>query len=446
VTVICEHCETRFKLDEARIPPGGARVRCSRCKHAFFLPAPGGDEPDLLDELISQTAAEPLRAPHPTEDLSGGFPLQETPAAEPPTQEPPAEKAPSAPPGEVEASESEWEFGDDFPGEDGDEDSMDLSSDRLELDGDAPGPSAEAPGLELKADVEVSPPAAPTVGTSKPLEDQAAQDVDGARSLETASGSEIESGAEEDELNWSFDDDDLDEPEERPEVPPARARAPAQTPITAQVGLEPLASSAPSDLLEAPEGVGSVLEAAGWLATVVFVGLVTVQLLLPARLTGPAPVSELAVGPLVAESLRGRFVENFFVGPLLVVTAELHNPGDQPTSLGAVLRAVLLDAEGSPVVGSDAALAPAAERELREHPPAVLAARLADRARVLSSKVLAPGARLGVTAVFPGAAAGASGLSLEMGPRTAPARLQPSSSDPPEPSKESAGGGSEATP
>ncbi len=102
--VICEHCETRFKLDEGRIPAGGARVRCSRCKHAFFLPAPGGDEPDLLDELISQTADEPLRAPLPTENQSGGFAPSESAAPEPPAPEPRVEKAPSAPDPEVEAS------------------------------------------------------------------------------------------------------------------------------------------------------------------------------------------------------------------------------------------------------------------------------------------------------------------------------------------------------
>jgi hypothetical protein len=188
------------------------------------------------------------------------------------------------------------------------------------------------------------------------------------------------------------------------------------------------------------------LEAAGWLATTVFAGLVTVQLLLPASLGGPAPVSELAAGPLVAESLRGRFVENLFVGPLLVVTGELHNPGDEPSSLGAVLQAVLLDAEGSPIAGSKAALAPAAERELREQAPEVLAAHLADRARMLSAEALAPGARLEVTAVFPGAAGEALGFSLEMGRPTATPRPQPSDVDSLAPSTGSRGSEGEAAP
>ncbi len=37
----CERCDTRFRLDESRLPARGARVRCSRCKHAFFVKPAG---------------------------------------------------------------------------------------------------------------------------------------------------------------------------------------------------------------------------------------------------------------------------------------------------------------------------------------------------------------------------------------------------------------------
>lgn len=41
--VTCEGCDTRFQLDDSRVPPAGARVRCSRCKHSFLvLPDPPG--------------------------------------------------------------------------------------------------------------------------------------------------------------------------------------------------------------------------------------------------------------------------------------------------------------------------------------------------------------------------------------------------------------------
>ena len=70
--VVCEKCETKFRLDPSRIGREGAKVRCSRCKHRFHVdfelpdvdphpivqdvmqdvaqdtsPTPGGNEPDL---------------------------------------------------------------------------------------------------------------------------------------------------------------------------------------------------------------------------------------------------------------------------------------------------------------------------------------------------------------------------------------------------------------
>ena len=43
--VTCERCTTQFQLDDARIPTGGVRVRCSRCKHAFEIELPSLDAP-----------------------------------------------------------------------------------------------------------------------------------------------------------------------------------------------------------------------------------------------------------------------------------------------------------------------------------------------------------------------------------------------------------------
>jgi predicted Zn finger-like uncharacterized protein len=152
VIVICEQCQTRFKLDESRIPQGGARVRCSKCKHAFFLPAPGGDEPDLLDELISQTAAEPFRAPPPTEDL----PEVSSPSLPPVQQAAPEApgETPSAPAREAEASENDWEFSEDVPGDDAEDVPGALESEALETDDELPGLLDEPPELEPTGAVE----------------------------------------------------------------------------------------------------------------------------------------------------------------------------------------------------------------------------------------------------------------------------------------------------
>ncbi len=33
--IICPECATKFDVAAERIPAGGAKVRCARCKHVF---------------------------------------------------------------------------------------------------------------------------------------------------------------------------------------------------------------------------------------------------------------------------------------------------------------------------------------------------------------------------------------------------------------------------
>lgn len=40
MVVVCEGCQRRFQVDEARIPAQGARVRCKRCNHRFRVVRP----------------------------------------------------------------------------------------------------------------------------------------------------------------------------------------------------------------------------------------------------------------------------------------------------------------------------------------------------------------------------------------------------------------------
>ncbi len=44
MVVVCKNCDTRFNLSDEKIPPGGAKVRCSRCEHAFRVDPPGPPE------------------------------------------------------------------------------------------------------------------------------------------------------------------------------------------------------------------------------------------------------------------------------------------------------------------------------------------------------------------------------------------------------------------
>ena len=57
--VTCDECTTSFELDESRIPASGARVRCSRCKHAFFLPNPSASQTEAVHDVAQEAAANP---------------------------------------------------------------------------------------------------------------------------------------------------------------------------------------------------------------------------------------------------------------------------------------------------------------------------------------------------------------------------------------------------
>ncbi|MFK5927566.1 MAG: DUF3426 domain-containing protein [Desulfuromusa sp.] len=38
--IVCPECSTKFNIDSDRIPDGGAKVRCARCKHVFLAEKP----------------------------------------------------------------------------------------------------------------------------------------------------------------------------------------------------------------------------------------------------------------------------------------------------------------------------------------------------------------------------------------------------------------------
>jgi predicted Zn finger-like uncharacterized protein len=46
--VTCSSCLTKFNLDDSRIQPKGVKVRCSRCKHIFYVVPP----PETKEEII----------------------------------------------------------------------------------------------------------------------------------------------------------------------------------------------------------------------------------------------------------------------------------------------------------------------------------------------------------------------------------------------------------
>ncbi|MEE8557311.1 MAG: zinc-ribbon domain-containing protein [Myxococcota bacterium] len=59
--VVCEKCETRFRLDPSRIGREGAKVRCSRCKHRFHVKfeLPEVDPHSIAQDVVEDSSPTP---------------------------------------------------------------------------------------------------------------------------------------------------------------------------------------------------------------------------------------------------------------------------------------------------------------------------------------------------------------------------------------------------
>jgi len=70
VIVECESCRTRFRLDDAKVPATGAKVRCSRCKTAFIVHRPTATRDEAIEEVVAEaTNPGATRSPDVTQDL-----------------------------------------------------------------------------------------------------------------------------------------------------------------------------------------------------------------------------------------------------------------------------------------------------------------------------------------------------------------------------------------
>jgi len=51
--VTCTSCLTKFNLDDSKLPTQGAKVRCSRCRHVFYVVPPPNSKEEILEDLES---------------------------------------------------------------------------------------------------------------------------------------------------------------------------------------------------------------------------------------------------------------------------------------------------------------------------------------------------------------------------------------------------------
>jgi len=110
--VTCASCLTRFNLDDSRISAEGIKVRCSRCKHVFYVVPP----PETQEEIIEnfESFAKYHEDLMPPGEIQGevaaeakaekkGVPPEEGEEAFPFFEKAPPEKAEQwVPPGEME--------------------------------------------------------------------------------------------------------------------------------------------------------------------------------------------------------------------------------------------------------------------------------------------------------------------------------------------------------
>jgi predicted Zn finger-like uncharacterized protein len=365
VIVTCEQCRTQFRLDDSKIPEMGARVRCSKCKHAFFIEWPGQGDGRLAEQLAREAATG----------------------------------------ADADESESDWEFNHDAP----------LSAERASPEAPAPGLEAAreavddllgpilepeppaAPGTSLEAPEPVAPepepepepePAAPAV--SEPADLAGAVSEDATPEPEAPSpGADL--GSPED---WNFFEEGdraaegaairmsvlkmrwpilQEKPQEQPEEEAARGP------------LEDLESSAVM-----PPALGRAGNICGWIAALTLLAVGLYGGLAP-RPIGSAPGPQaVEVAGLMAEGVVGHWVEN----------------------AAAALAVRLLDADGAPVGAAPTPVGPRfSEYALRELDPDELLTAQARAAPEFAR--LHPGETVGFHAIFAAIPPAAARFELE---------------------------------
>jgi predicted Zn finger-like uncharacterized protein len=76
----CDQCNTKFKLDDAKVPDKGVKVRCAKCKHVFMVQKETSHEEPDLDFLLSGLGA-------PASEAEKGLPTPGESASQPTEKE-----------------------------------------------------------------------------------------------------------------------------------------------------------------------------------------------------------------------------------------------------------------------------------------------------------------------------------------------------------------------
>lgn len=85
--VTCASCLTKFNLEDSKVPAHGAKVRCSRCKHVFFVPPPVPPKEEVVEDFESFAKRHEEVVGRPELRAEGPFPPVEETGEEMPTFE-----------------------------------------------------------------------------------------------------------------------------------------------------------------------------------------------------------------------------------------------------------------------------------------------------------------------------------------------------------------------
>jgi len=454
--VTCQECSTSFQLDDARIPVAGARVRCSRCKHAFFLPNPSASQSEAVESVVEQAIqGRSASSPEPAQDLG----------------KPSADKRAPAP-ARHEPEEEEWQFSEEIrvAGDD-DADEAELARsprpDSFDLTGDfgagfdpetlsreaaaKPLPAATHPATHSATKPATHPATALAAGpaaassaapNAKPAAVKPAAAAPAEKRDESSFGSidDFSSLIEDVSIELATDtakdtrrtparsakpaarvgsNDDLGDPESwdlvGPEAArPARAAAapttrPAavakkkQTAATLELfGAEELppihdeADASSSAIWERLAPLGSL---AGWGVTLACIAFVGNALLRPEWLRWAEVTQRIEQAPFVAETGSTGWLATSRAGFLLVVEGELRNTGSHPARPVKVDLA-LLDRAGVRLATPPIPVGrPLAESVLRESKPEELTAQVEQAVAAFAGTPLVPGETRRFTAI-----------------------------------------------
>lgn len=388
VIIECESCHTRFRLDDARIPASGAKVRCSRCKTAFLVKRPGATRDQLVEEVVAEvTGSGGSAAPSATEDLfdtSGGGANG---------------IGGTANPREDEASSDEnWEFD------------------------EAPPPNATAAAPRRTA---AAPKASPAASVDADEDEDESFDT-----LGSPEGWDLVGGAAQKLAAEARFDATVETPPEPAPVraprPPTPAPRPERSVERALAAAAFEASVAEQTPPEAPGWLGAArragqfgIDSAVWIASIALC-LAGLALALAPRAPGDAPSAgalSAAFGDQRIEVTVHR-VESAVGGTLAVVRGQL--PAALAVRAPLRLRASWVDAQGAAIPGASAIVGPPAPREaLREESTA----RLQSSAEAKAHALAANGPFEAVFAELPVGAVGIS-LTQERVPTPPPAATQ----------------------